>query len=116
MIAHSGKAFRVRTVKRRPLEVRWQADVLKNIKARPRRPDPNKVQAEEVADVEPTALAAEPAADDSNHADQVEEKPATFVETAPEEVRELRLTKRMFEKFEYTPDCIGCEKLRSGQA
>ena len=57
VVSRTGKAFRVRTVKRRPEEMRWQPEAIKAILATPRYPDPTKAKTE----AEHTTVELEPA-------------------------------------------------------
>ena len=48
VVARNGKAFRIRTVKRRSEQLRWQKEAIQAIVATPRRPDPTRAaEAEE---------------------------------------------------------------------
>jgi hypothetical protein len=114
VVARNGKAFRIRTVKRRPEEVRWQKKVIKSITATPRNPDPSKATENEPQEVEPVEIDTAMPQAQAAQEDEQAEAPAGKVETRPEEARELRLTLRMFNKFGWSADCVGCTAMQPG--
>ena len=110
IVGPSGRAVRVRTIKRRPEQFRWNSEAILNMKATPRRPNPNSALEEEVI---------------AKHDDEIDapnvETPVRFVQavdadmlspevTGPRDssIRELKLTRRLFEKFGYSEGCEGC--------
>ena len=112
----SGKAVRVRTIKRVPEVARWDADAILNMKATPRYPDPsNKAQQEVEVQVE---LDQEGGAEQEKERSEGRKKHFVQATDEPEvsgprdrDVRELRITQRLLGKFGYTADCIGCNAL-----
>jgi len=114
VISRSGKAFRVRTIKRVPIEKRWNKDALMNIEATPRMPDPAKGETAEDADLKNAAdmhveLAPEGEEDKQDECEKVEE-----VLVRPDNVREMRISKRILLKFGVTVGCAGCTATMNG--
>ncbi len=116
IIGPSGRAMRVRTIKRRPEQFRWSAEAVLGVRATPRRPNPNNPTDEEVIVKH----------DDEVHAG-AEEQPVPFVQAVDADmlnpevsgprdsaIRELKLTKRLFEKFGHTAGCDGCDRAVAG--
>ena len=108
VVSRSGKAFRVRTIRRVPVEKRWHKDVLMAVAATPRVPDPSKPENPEDVELK-------------NAADMHEELAPEVAEDLPEDltksevepvrssnVREMRITKRILIKFGTTEGCVGC--------
>ena len=79
-----------------------------SIKATPRFPNPDKKKVEIVAEQEVENIVA----DDTTAKGEVERTPREYhaVQTSERQMgpKELRLTRRMFEKFGYSDDCEGC--------
>ena len=112
VVSITGKAFRVRTVKRRPEQVRWQADRVKEIRATPRIPDPDKPVKPDVIELEPANVEDEVKDIAKIPEDIIDRHMADIEATRPEPVREMRLTKRMFVQYGWSPDCPGCKALK----
>ena len=100
VIRHDGAAIRVRTVHRVVPQERWNIEMIKAIKSTPRQPNPV-IDAGE--GVKGQLATDEPPAEREGGADLPE--PKTEADGGP---RELRITDRLLEKFEYTPGCPGC--------
>jgi hypothetical protein len=116
--SRTGRVFRVRTIKRRPEQVRWQAEHVMAIKATPRAPDPNKAPTADAIEVEPVDLNVElgGAQHGEDEAQAIDGDEDVRTMRHPDEVRELRLTKRMFQRYGYSDNCIGCTAHRNGAA
>ena len=129
VVTGPGRAIRVRTIKRRPVEVRWSGDAIMAIEATPRRPDPRRPQEEEmeakVVDVENDDLRglmhedARGANQEQEHQEAAPAQPeaprqAEMPRTQPKVPRELCITKRLLAKFGSTPGCPGCIQAQIG--
>ena len=103
LVGANGRAVRVRTVKRAPAQLRWTQKPILEMKATPRRPDPSSKAPEikPMLDEEQMAPAAQPKAEEFREVPRV-------TEPRDLDTRELRLTRRLLEKFGYAPDCEGC--------
>ena len=102
VIKQDGQAVRCRTVKRVPLEQRWDAVGIKEMKAVPRRPNPN---GKDVENIE-ARIAAEEEHGVSKEPMQADED-AKLEEQAFAH-RELRITDKVLDKYGSTPNCPGC--------
>ena len=99
-------------MKRRPEQVRWQADRVKDIRATPRMPDPDKTVKSDNIELEPANVEDEVKDVAKIPEDIVDRNMADIEATRPEPVREMRLTKRMFTQYGWSPDCPGCKALQ----
>jgi len=109
-----GKASRVRSIKRVPESVRWSKDQVLNMKATPRFPDPN---LREQQDIEVPIDAAEhgvAAAARGSEDRRVEMPQAATSAPRDDDIRELRITQRMLEKFGFSQSCECCARLQRG--
>ena len=104
VLVEEGQAIRCRTIKRKPLEVRWDGEAIRKIKATPRKPNPKD------------------AADRSFRDDvrqQVERpEPVSRPEVREEEEvnrRNFRITRRILEKYGCTAGYPGCEAHLEGR-
>ena len=120
VIKPNGDAARCRTVFRVPLEDRWDAEEILNIRATPRSPTPSSGEGEIRAPL------AEDASDDADRRkgrrevleEQVAQDRDPGASTAmPEERRQeapdsrrFRITDRVLLKYGFSSDCQGCEK------
>ena len=121
VIKASGDAVRCRTVRRVPEEDRWNASKVLAIGATPRCPAPNSKQPEEIQ----AKFVDENAMDKTGHAKEkksaednaaagpdkdtgkdLEEPRARHCDV---DVRELRITEAVLEKYGYSEHCKGCE-------
>ena len=96
-----GLAIKVRTVMRRPASVRWSADKISKIRARPRSPNPEAADKEEVL---PERL---------SRGLDMEGDGTTLLEMPETEImiqrRDFKITKNILERCGYSDDCQGCE-------
>ena len=102
LVTRAGRAVRVRTIRRMPVSNRWAKDVVLAVRSTPRFPDPRKQEVSEQAVEAPT---------DESMVEVSAQRPEPHVPVEPErpkpiprdsDLRELRLTRRMFEKFGYS--------------
>ena len=101
VIRHDGEAIRARTVHRVVEQERWNVNMIRDVKATPRQPNPN---IEEKDRIDAKLATEEPAARPDGGAELGEPEQADG-HAAP---RELRITDRLLDKFGYTPGCPGC--------
>ena len=101
VVRHDGEAIRVRTVHRAVVQERWNVDMIRAVRATPRQPNPD-LKAKE--NIEAKLATEEPAERADGGADLGEAERAD-AHAAP---RELRITDRLLEKFDYTPGRAGC--------
>ena len=101
-----GPAIRCRTVKRRPMSDRWQANKVAEIRATPRRPNPKDAEDQELKTEKHPHV---------RELDQSEKVEAAQTK-APEELRRrnFKITKSILEKHGYSTNCIGCDAILSG--
>jgi hypothetical protein len=113
VVTRTGKALRVRTIKRRPLENRWSKAAVLAVRATPRVPDPDKASAHQ-DDLDAKATEAE---EKMLHADMPKgdvEKPqgadlgTKMRPNRDDESRELRISDRILTKYGYSDGCAGC--------
>ena len=117
----SGKAVRVRSIKRTPEPARWNDQAVLDIKATPRHPDPNNKERQELdAPVDGDPEGKRDAQDRAEGRKRIpKEEPIISMDvdtTGPPDsaVREMRITKRVLEKFGYTQGCVGCTAVQQG--
>ena len=101
VIRHDGEAIRVRTIHRVVEQERWNVDMIRGVRATPRRPNPD-LEAKE--DIDAKLATEEPVSREAGGAD-LGAPEHSEAHTAP---RELRITDRLLEKYGYTPGCAGC--------
>ena len=95
VVTASGRAVRVRTIKRFPIETRWLKDKIMAIEATPRRPNPSDPQQDD----------PEPIVQDEARAEAPHQEPERGVEQEPPEVRqpqpprEFQLSKKILDKY-----------------
>ena len=96
-----GPAIRVRTVNRKPMTVRWNADKVKKVRARPRNPNPKDEDQQETL---PERLTR--GMEIGENGDKIEP-----VGKKPEAVkgRDFRITAPLLERHGRTEGCLGCE-------
>ena len=122
LITRQGKAVRVRTIKRTPIEERWSAEEIKKIVATPRNPVPGeKVEEPEARHAGEQAQEAPEEAGAEEAPKQERDEPRLPRPMMREgEAKEMRITKRMLEQFGYSTempwnmDCLGCTHSRLG--
>jgi hypothetical protein len=115
IIAKSGKAVRVRTIKRLPFEQRWDAGLVTAITSTPRYPDP-KNHEKEVEAKHDEEIIGEDGKETTTETGAPKQR--EYNRTAgprPDDIRELRLTRRLFDKFGYSNDCDGCQAALAGE-
>ena len=107
-----GEVIRVRTVHRVVVEDRWRADLVLNVKATPRQPNPNN---EKTADISGKLNVDEEAKADgaADGAVPQDEREVAADHSGP---RELRINERLLEKYGYTVGCPGCIHKQLGLA
>ena len=101
--------IKVRTIKRKPYDVRWKDEPITNMRATPRIPnvqiakeaDPEKVPKKEPLKVEVGG--------------EGNELPATQAEESAVKTRDFKITKTLLEKHGYTPVCLGCDQAQAGK-
>ena len=105
--------------------MRWDLAAIKEILATPRKPDPKRPEEEEleakVVDLENDDLTGltRSATIEEGQGEPEQGAPREVLErpmarpSRRGEVRELRITKRLLEKYGYTPNCPGCTKSQS---
>ena len=99
IITHSGRAIRVRTTQRKPIEDRWSKERIMEIRATPRMPNPSDPTDEEV---DPRTLVEDIAELDRAPDLEARVPEVERVETRPprdRDIRDLRLTKRLLGNF-----------------
>ena len=104
VLLEGGQAIRCRTVKRRPLDSRWDGEAVSEIKATPRRPNPKEPNEKHIKI-------------DTNIEVQKPEQLEVPKARKEEEVvrRNFRITKRILEKYGHTSGCPGCEADMEGR-
>ena len=133
VIKPNGDAVKCRTIKRCPLEDRWNADRIRSIQGIPRKPTPSQ-RCPELAEV----LGARLADDEAQEGGQIErhaarqpggaadpEAPSGVELQQPQprerdaDIREMRITDAILEQFggpdKYTGGCPGCEHKQLGR-
>jgi hypothetical protein len=116
LVTPAGRAVRVRTVKRKPLGSRWATKTVLAINATPRHPNPRQNNPDMDAPTEdnPENMVEKRAED---HVPVEPERPRAMI-PRDSDIRELRLTNRMFGKFGYSTDhgidCKGCFHAQNG--
>jgi hypothetical protein len=103
LVGKNGRAVRVRTVRRAPIQERWAQGLVLEMKATPRHPDPTTKS----RDIEPV-LGEEPQAPEAPIPDVIYQKVPRMHDPREFDTRELRLTRRLLDKFGYAPECEGC--------
>lgn len=122
VILENGDAMRCRTVKRVPIEDRWNADKVFSVIGTPRLPAPSRRNPHAIdtrkADDEPAARDGE--AQRAPEGERLERDHPEVAHGHQREVdiRELRITDRILEKFggpsTFTPGCQACEAKQTG--
>ena len=113
VLAQGGPAVRVRTVKRKPLEDRWDADAVREVKATPYKPNPKDQSQAEVHDASRgQGDEVLPVIEVRGDGTQLEE---AEVEEREVRRRDFKITKRILEKYGYDPDCPGCTGALTGK-
>ena len=102
-----GAVIRVRTVKTRTMDERWNAEAIERIVASPRRPNP-KDDSQEGPQPERMTKGADPGGGEG--------KDIESAEVAEEEVkfRNFKITKALVDRLKKTPGCKGCEGIDTG--
>ena len=111
MILNCGDVLiKERTVKRRPIDERWCAEAILEIKASQRRPEVNKAQATRVRRMrEEDACGEQPSAEDSG----VLLEEATAMKKKFK-AADFRITQSMMRNHGKTQGCVGCERAGEG--
>ena len=97
-----GPVIRVRTVKRRSEDERWNAERVLEVKATPRRPNP-KDESQQKLQPERLTVGVDLGAGTGV------DLPEAEVNQGTSKVRDFKITKQLIQKFEPTPGCKGCE-------
>ncbi len=110
VVLDSGNAVKCRTIKRVPVESRWDPERALLIRATPRCPapasrNPEKLESKVADEIEVDTRGA---ARDVDHEkpDDVAEDPVP--REAHQDVRDFRITKQLLDKYGFTDDCAGC--------
>ena len=130
VIKHSGDAVRCRTIRRVPIEHRWDAEKVLLVKGTPRLPAPSTKRPEhmegrlvddEDREPRPRQERQRPREDvdmESKIDSSVENSgvglEAPEARTRQDEIREFRINDRLLEKYGYTEGCVGCEYKQAG--
>ena len=101
-LENGGSVIRVRTVKRRPADDRWNGKAIQEIVASPKAPNPKDKDQVQVLP-ERLTRGADPGGGDGVDLPEVEAIDQKFL------VRDFKITKKIIEKFGMTPGCDGCE-------
>ena len=103
----TGAVVKVRSVRRRPADVRWSAEKIEGIKGTPQKPDPK---------IEDRQL--HPAIQVEVTASGVDVKMPETTDEVQHAIKRLKITKQILDnpKVGYTKGCPGCNGLRYGTA
>ena len=107
ILPKGGAAVRVRTVKRRVVEDRWDVEAIKEIVATPSVPNPGNMRQKEIM-IESQTIRLDLGGDGSN-------TPQAEAEEAEKQLRDFKITKSMLEKYGFSGRCPGCEGALSGK-
>ena len=110
VVSKTGKAFKVRSVKRLPEQLRWNQAAIEAIRATPRHPDPDNVKITEIRPATEEDVAGPEVVDEVQ---EVLDPLADDTQAVPRagrgaDTRELKITKRLLNKFGYSDNCAGC--------
>ena len=102
LVTSAGRAVRVRSIKRKPLNERLSKATIFSVEATPRYPNPPKRQENMEA---PTDETLEPVitTQKESHIPVEPDRPRAM-QPRDDDIRELRLTKRIFQKFGFSTD------------
>ena len=107
-----GPIIKVRTVKRRPIDEKWNSEAIKEIVATTRHPNPRDLdQSKVLAEGQTKGLTAEI---DISRSVEVQIAGDVNEPPIPTRQRDFRITRKVIEKFGYSPGCIGCEAHMTG--
>ena len=97
----------VQSIRRKPKELRWDADLFKKAKGTPWAPQPKKAARPDEALELPAAVAIEP---------ELPDEPATDVEAGPkpELLKRVYLRQQDLDRHGYTASCPACDLIRVG--
>ena len=114
VLAEGGAAVRVRTVKRKPQEDRWDSQAIESIKATPRCPNPKDASQGRAESQRDTKGAGEEQLAEEVKGEGNDLPPTEHMdkEAVP---REFRITNDMVNKYGFTVGCRGCEHIRDGR-
>ena len=117
IIKPSGDAVRCRTIKRVPVQHRWNAEKVLLIRATPRIPSPSSAHPEAISSrlVDEEAKEAKGAVERASVPEPAEDR-AELAEARQREFgsREFRINDRILEKYGVTEGCPGCTHKTSG--
>ena len=99
VVTRAGRAIRVRTIKRVPIETRWNRDIVLGMEARPRKPNPADLDQVDVEPLREDDVHQEAAPPQDHGAGGADDGPEVQPPPAP---REFRLTKRILDKYHRT--------------
>ena len=105
VVLPSGEAIRVRTIHRVPEEDRWDSEAVTAIRALPRRPVPQRDDADPMPRTAGQERPTEEGREDDVGGSNLERPIVMKDQKVP---RELRIDGRLLEKFGYTDECLGC--------
>ena len=97
----------VQSIRRKPKELRWDAELFKKVKGTPWAPQPKKAARPDEALELPAAVAIEP---------ELPDEPATDVEAGPkpELLKRVYLRQQDLDRHGYTASCPACDLIRMG--
>ena len=95
------EAIKVRTIKRKPIDMRWNAEIIMGIRATPKHLNPKDRQQSEVNADETLRVI-----DIGGNGAQLEE---AIIKEEEKKLRDFKIARAILEKFGHTPSCFGCE-------
>ena len=112
----TGRAIRVRTVTRVPMQSRWNYDYISKITATPRCPDPRKAEKQDIEATHDEDVGPDGPIEKQTEPEAGEKVDGRSIQTSDHvrNPRELRITKRLLEKYGYSDDCPSCNSHQLG--
>ena len=104
VLPNGGQVIRVRTVKRKPYNVRWQDEATRDIKVTPRMPNHGDKEVKHKEDEVKVDIGGEG-----------KDLPQVPVEEANFKARDFKITKVLLGEYGYTQGCLGCDQAQNGR-